>query len=290
MTKKNSWLFYALITTVTWGIWGAFSEIPEKNGFPSTLTYVVWAISMIPCAVVALANIKWKLDIRWKSVLLGMGVGILGAAGQLVLFQALKEGPAYIIFPIVSLSPILTVILSMIFLKEKVNTLSKIGILLSFVALVCFSISSSDGTTGRGYLWLILALLVFAAWGVQAFIMKLANNYSPDAESVFVYMTISGLLFIPVAFGMTDMSQPINLSFNGPYLSFLIQILNAIGALTLVYAMRYGKAMVVSPLANALAPVMTVIISLIIYSKVPPIIQIVGIVSALACVFILSKE
>ena len=30
--SKNLWFVYALITTLTWGVWGAFSEIPEKNG------------------------------------------------------------------------------------------------------------------------------------------------------------------------------------------------------------------------------------------------------------------
>lgn len=59
--KKHNWLLYALITMVTWGIWGAFSDQPD---YPSTLTYVVWAISMVPCALVALANIKFKLDVQ----------------------------------------------------------------------------------------------------------------------------------------------------------------------------------------------------------------------------------
>ena len=40
-------------------------------------------------------------------------------------------------------------------------------------------------------------------------------------------------------------------------------MLNAIGALTLVYAFRYGKAIVVAPLTNAGAPLVTAVISLI---------------------------
>ena len=164
------------------------------------------------------------------------------------------------------------------------------GIVLAFVSIICFSLSDNDGSTGEGYLWLVLALLVFACWGIQAFIMKVANNYTPDAESIFVYMAIAAVALSPVALLMTDFSQPINMSFNGPYLSFLIQILNAIGALTLVYAMRYGKAMVVSPLSDALSPMMTVAISLIIYAHVPTIEQTIGILAAISCVFILSRE
>ena len=287
MAKKHNWLVYALITMVTWGIWGAFSSTPD---YPSTLTYVVWAISMIPCALVALANIKFKLDTHPKAVLLSMGVGLLGAGGQLVLFEALKHGPAYLIFPLISVAPIVTVILSTIFLKERVSKLGAIGILLAFVALVCFSLSSDSDEATQDNLWILLASLVFICWGTQAFVMKLANNHTPDAESVFVYMAISAVLLIPVALMMTDFSQPINHSFNGPYLTFGIQILNAIGAFALVYANRYGKAMIVAPLADACAPVITTGLSLVLYAHIPSIPQILGIIAAISCVLIFSRE
>lgn len=285
--KKNPWLLYALVTMVTWGVWGAFSDQPD---YPATLTYVVWAISMIPCALVALANIKFKLDVKRKSLLLSMGVGLLGAGGQLALFQALKHGPAYLVMPMISVAPIITVILSVIFLKEKVSKLGVIGILLAFVAIICFSISGKTDESVKSGLWILFASIVFIFWGVQALIMKLANNNTPDAESVFVYMAISGVVLIPVALLMTDFSQPINHSFNGPWMTFCVQILNAIGAYTLVYANRYGKAMIVAPLANACAPVISCAISLILYSHIPTIPQIIGIVAAIACVLIFSRE
>ena len=286
-TKKHNWLLYALITMITWGVWGAFSDQPD---FPATLTYVVWAISMIPCALFALANIKWKLDVRPKSVLLGMGVGILGAGGQLALFQALKYGPGYLVIPMISVAPIITVILSAIFLKERVSKFGAIGIFLAFVAIICFSLSGKSDEAVTSWLWIAFAAIVFVFWGIQALIMKLANNYAPDAESVFVYMAISGVVLIPVALLMTDFSQPVNMSFNGPYFTFLVQILNAIGAYALVYANRYGKAMVIAPLADACAPVISCIISLILYAHFPSVPQIIGIVAAISCVLLLSKE
>ena len=115
------WLLYAMVTTVFWGIWGAFIEIPEKAGFPATLGYVVWSLSMIPCSLVALKIIRWKPETDQRSVVLGMVIGLLGAGGQLILFEALREGPAYIVFPLISLFPVLTIVLSVSFLKEKTN-------------------------------------------------------------------------------------------------------------------------------------------------------------------------
>src|SRR5690242_13654621 len=119
--KVKSGLAFALITTVFWGVWGALIEIPEKAGFPATLGYVVWALTMIVPAIAALIIIRWKLETNRKAILYGLLIGISGAAGQLILFQALRRGPAYLVFPFVSLSPLVTILLSLWFLKEKAS-------------------------------------------------------------------------------------------------------------------------------------------------------------------------
>jgi len=224
MTKKL-WLLFALITTIFWGVWGAFIEIPEKAGFPATMGYIVWAITMIPCAIVALTVIKWKLDTDLRSILLGFSIGLSGCGGQLILFQALRDGPAYIVFPFISLYPVLTIILSVILLKEKAGKKQWIGIILALIAILFLSYQKPGESAAKGYLWLILSLCVFVMWGIQAYIMKFSNE-TMKAESIFFYMMVSSLLLIPVAYFMTDFSQEINWSFNGPYLAAIIQILN----------------------------------------------------------------
>ena len=104
--KLKPWLAFALITTIFWGVWGAFIEIPEKAGFPATMGYIVWALTMIIPAMIALKRISWKLETNKKAILYGLLIGISGSAGQLILFQALRTGPAYLVFPFVSLSPL----------------------------------------------------------------------------------------------------------------------------------------------------------------------------------------
>ena len=89
---------------------------------------------------------------------------------------------------------------------------------------------------------------------------------------------------------MTDFSQDINWGFKGPYLAAMIQSLNAIGFLCLVYAFRYGKAIIVSPMVNAVAPVITVVLSVIIYQVIPHPIVITGLVFAIAAAFLMAIE
>lgn len=286
MKASRSWLSYAIITTFFWGVWGALIEIPEKAGFPATLGYVVWALTMIPCALVASYLINWKIETDKRSILLGLTVGFLGAGGQLLLFQALRDGPAYIIFPLISLSPALTILLAVTFLKEKTSLLKWIGIGTAMVAIFFLSYQEPGVSDVRGYLWMALSIFVFAAWGIQAFVMKFSNEIM-KAESIFFYMAITAILLSPVALWMTDFDQPINFGIDGPYLAALVHLLNSVGALMLVYALRYGKAIIVVPLIG-LAPLITIVLSLIIYSVMPGPILLIGLVLAVVAIFLLS--
>lgn len=285
--KYKNWHIYTLITVSFWGIWGALIEIPEKAGFPATLGYTVWAFTMIPPALIALKLIKWKLEYDPKSIFLGAVIGFTGAGGQLVLFQALRGGPAYLVFPIISLSPVITILLSYWILKERTSKKGWVGIGLALVAIIFLSYQPPQEAGSTVTVWLGLSLLVFFAWGFQAYVMKFANE-SMKAESIFFYMMVTGLLLIPIAISMTDFSQDINWGFKGPYLAAMIQILNAIGALCLVYALRYGKAIIISPITNAGAPVLTIIISLAIYQVIPNPIIIVGMFLAIIAAYLMA--
>lgn len=286
--KTKPWQFYAIITTVTWGLWGAVMEFPAKWGFPETLGYVVWSLTMIPCALVALYNIDWKLEYDRRSIFLGSVIGLFGAGGQLILFKALREGPAYIIFPVISLYPVLTVALSVSILKESAKPITKIGITLALIAIGLLSYQPPSETQSSGHLWILLSTLVFVLWGLQAFVMKFSND-TMKAESIFFYMMFTAVALAPIAWFMTDFNQPVEWGWKGPWLSVVIQALNAVGAIFLVYAIRYGKAIVVVPMTS-LAPVITVLLSLILYQVIPHWVVASGLVTASISIYLLSLE
>jgi drug/metabolite transporter (DMT)-like permease len=287
--KGRLWLGYALITMVFWGVWGAFTGVPAERGFPQTLIYCVWALTMIPPAVIALKFVNWRLEYDRRSIVLGSTIGFLGAGGQMVLFHAVATGPAYLIFPVISLSPIVTIALSYLLLRERTGSMGAVGIVLALIALPLFEYSGRSAGAEHGGSWFVLALIVLLAWGLQAYVMKLSNE-TMRAESIFFYMMVTGLLLTPVAWYMTDFSEPVNWGADGPWLSAVIQPLNAVGALCLVYAFRYGKAIVVSPMTNAGAPLMTAMISLVILGVVPPALKMAGIALALIAAFLLAVE
>ena len=287
MWSKQSWFIYALTTTVCWGIWGAFIEVSQKAGFPPTLGFIAWALAMTIPMFFALKQINWRPDKKWSKIKDGLFAGLCGAGGQLALLQAHKSGPAYLVFPIVSLYPLLTVCLSILFLKERPSVRQLFGISIALLAIILLSWKKNVDSVGIQGDWLFFAFMVFILWGIQAVFFKTANNKS-KAESIFFYMTIAGLCMIPFALMMTDFSKPIYWGFRGPYLAFLIQLLNATGALTIVYAFRYGKAIVVAPM-TALAPMISVLLSLMMYQVVPELALLSGIILAVFAIVLLSK-
>jgi drug/metabolite transporter (DMT)-like permease len=289
MIKTNKWLSFVIIHVTFMGVWGALIEIPEKSGFPPTLGYVVWAFTMVPAALAGLINTNWKLESDRQSVVLGSVAGLLGAIGQLVLFITLKRAPAYLVFPLLSLTPVVTILLALIVLKERTGYRGWIGIGVSVIAIFLLSYQPSESKNSESYIWMLLAGIPLLAWGTQGFVMRFANERM-KAESIFFYMMITSILLIPVALYMTDFSQPVNWGFKGPYLAGMIQILNAFGALCLVYAFRYGKAIIIAPMTTALSPVITVIISLVIYAVIPHLYIITGMLLAIIAALLMGME
>jgi len=273
------WLLFAFLTVGLWGVWGALAGISAQRGFPETLVYCVWAVTMILPAFIVMQREKWKLDRDPKSIFYGLLIGLTGAGGQMILFYAVTTGPAYLIFPIISLSPLATILMSFVLLKERTTKLGVLGVVLALIALPLFDFSPQGFSFAQGATWFPLALIIMLCWGVQAYFMKLANARM-SAESIFFYMMVSGLLLVPVAISMTDFSKPINWGWDGPWLTAGIQVLNAIGALALVYAFRYGKAIVVAPLTNAGGPLVTAVISLLIAGVVPGELKMIGLALA----------
>jgi drug/metabolite transporter (DMT)-like permease len=281
MKKSKNWLNFVIIHVIFMGVWGALITIPEKNGFPATLGYVIWSLTMIPAAIIGLIIIKWKLEYDKTSILFGCLVGFLGAIGQLVLFFILRIAPAYLVFPLLSLTPVVTILLAVVFLKEKTRIIGWIGIGVAIIAILLLSYQPSEDESVNGYFWMVLTAIPLLAWGAQGFVMRLSNK-TMKAESIFFYMMVSSLLLIPVALIMTDFSQPVNWGFKGPYLAAIIHLLNAFGVLCLVYAFRFGKAIIIAPMTTALSPVITVIISLAIYAVIPHPLIIAGMLFAIS--------
>lgn len=276
--RGRGWIFYATLLILFWGVWGAWSALPAtKYGYPDEMIYSIWALTMIIPAAFALR--RQRFDRRPRAAVYGLLIGLTGAGGQLLLFQALTMGPAYLIFPIVSISPAITVVMAMVLLRERIRALAVVGLVAALAAIVLFSITSADSTGSSGP-WLPLAIMICVAWGVQAYFMRKTATVGVNEATTFGWMAISAILLIPVAV-LSMGGIPTGYPWQVPVLTAGTQLLNAVGALFLVMALHRGKASIVAPTTNALAPALTIVVSLVAYHALPTPYGAAGIVLAL---------
>lgn len=140
------WLVWSLATIVLWGTWGLVSKIASDGvdaytnqllytaGLLPLLVFVAWTVSRE--SVEGHAAQKKRAGIRWAFL-----TGILGGVGNLAFFQALVVGgKASIVAPVTALFPMVTVLLAVVFLRERIGRTQWIGLMLAFVAIYLLSV------------------------------------------------------------------------------------------------------------------------------------------------------
>lgn len=285
---RSAWLPAALLTTGLWGVWGALCEVTERLGVTAPLSYVAWALSFVPALGYVYRRAPESFVAHRKAITLGLLGGLPACAGNLALFVALGRGPAYLVFPLVSLYPLVTVAFSLLLLRERGSPRIGVGVVLAVAAGLLLSwqpgAGGADASAGSFLFWALLALFL---WGAQAYCWKIAEPHLRP-ETLFLYLGVSAWLLVPVALTMTDLGAARALGGAVSLFAVATQALNTFGALLFAYALRKGRALVVVPL-TALAPTVTVLISLAWQRHVPESHTLAGIAVASVAAVLLAE-
>lgn len=130
----------ALGVIVFWGLWGFFSKLAVgKIGLQMAIySYIVSLIILIPYLLLTNHLLPFKTDLGGitYAVLAGASVGI----ASIFIYTLLGVKPAGITVAITALYPIVTIILSMIFLKETFTLTQGLGLVLALAALVLLNL------------------------------------------------------------------------------------------------------------------------------------------------------
>ena len=133
-TKKcdNKWLIYAILTALFTSLATILGKIGIKDIESNFGTLIRTIIVFIIIWIIVFIRGKHKeiKIIKKKSWLFIILSGITTGLSWLCYFKALQNGEASIVFPIEKLSIVVSIIFSCIFLKEKINRKSIIGLIL----------------------------------------------------------------------------------------------------------------------------------------------------------------
>jgi drug/metabolite transporter (DMT)-like permease len=222
---------------------------------------------------------------RLRGIVCAFAAGILGCAGNIAYYHAFNRGgKAATVVPLTALYPLVTIVLAVVLLKEKLNRVQFVGVLLSLTAICLFNVSTAEGLLSSE---LSYALVPIAFWGVAGLLQKACTNHISGELSTLWFLSA----FIPVAaLILWRESLPPQIA---PRVWLLVTVLGlflALGNFALLAACASaGKASIVIPL-TALYPAVSVPVAILFLGEKVGARETAGILLALASVIALSHE
>lgn len=135
------WLAYSLLTIVLWGAWGVVSKL-ASSGVDANTNQIYFTVGLLPIVLFLLRahrldadRLQRRMGIAWAFV-----TGLLGGAGNIAFFRALGAGgKVSVVAPATALFPLVTVILAVTCLHERLSRQQVAGFALALVAIYLLS-------------------------------------------------------------------------------------------------------------------------------------------------------
>jgi uncharacterized membrane protein len=140
MRVVRTWLLYAILTIMFWSIWAILSKFASAQ-IPAIHLQLLFTLGNTLVMFGLLLRVNLNLETGPQGVLYGVLGGVFAGVGNIALFEAFRRGgPASIVVPLSALYPLVTVVLAILLLKEKLNWRQRTGVVLAVVAVSLFSI------------------------------------------------------------------------------------------------------------------------------------------------------
>jgi transporter family protein len=127
------WLVYSILTVLCWGLWGVFSGLASAYSRPRQ-TLIFQAVGVIVVVAVVLGLEQFQIQRTAAGFWWSVAAGAVNFVGFLAFFAAVQNGKVATVISLSSLYPVITILLSMLFLHEKISQRESIGIAFALTA------------------------------------------------------------------------------------------------------------------------------------------------------------
>lgn len=204
MLKKIQSLPYLLLVFATffWGTNFVFSKMIVEAVPPFQLSVMRWVTASIVFLPFVYKELKQNFGVmkeNWKALLL---LAITGIAGfNTLLYIAIQYTNSISASLVNSMAPLLIVLLSVLFLKEKLLPLQYIGVIISFVGVFVIITGGSIETllTLTFNLGDVIVVAAVISWSIYSVLMKRYGIHLPKRSTFIITMYIGILVLIPFA-------------------------------------------------------------------------------------------
>jgi len=118
-----------------WGIWGVFSKLASAHSKPRQVL-LFQSVGVLAFALVVLLVENFKIEWSLPGFGWSFAAGFFTFIGFLTFFAALEQGKASTVVTLSALYPVVTILLSIVFLHEKISLKESAGIVFALMACV----------------------------------------------------------------------------------------------------------------------------------------------------------
>ena len=147
------YIFVALFVSLLWGIQPVLHKLLLSKYKPITILIISSFLYFYLIAMVAFArnaDVKNDLDnITRRDILIILSIGLFsGFIGNMLYLYVLKDHNTSIISALIYSSPVFTLIISYLFLNEKLNMYGLLGVITIIIGVILVSLNEKSIANG----------------------------------------------------------------------------------------------------------------------------------------------
>lgn len=281
-------IFFAFVSFFGWGIGDIFGTISARKIGAHSATYWNLVIGLIASSLYipfALSDIN---NFNFEVIVTSFGLGIVFIIGFIAFNEGLRIANPTVVGTIVAAFALLTVIFSVIFLKETITPLQIFYIAIIFLGLLLTSIDFKylekfKEKINKG---IILAFIAMFCWGIYFTFIKIPVKQIGWFWPQYITLSLFPLLFI---YMKVTHEKLISWNKKKVFLSLLINaILVTVGEFSFNFAISKGSSAIVAAIAGAY-PVLFAAIAFFLFKDPISKQQTIGVVLSLLGIVLLSS-
>jgi transporter family protein len=283
-----AWIAWMLATLVSWGIWASLPRLLDSRISPAQgqalstfgILPVLLVLAKMPAERVAHGH-------PTRGMTLALASGLLSALGNVAYYAAVRGGPSATINALIALAPMVTVVLAVPILNERLNGWQCVGIVLSILAIFAFNAptDAQDGAVGNSS-WLGLSLVACVLFGTTALLQKAATNDVSARAAAIGFL----LAFLPLGAVIQAIDPLPRASARDWVIATAIGFTLAFGNFTILKAFALdGKASIIGPMSG-LFPLVSIPIGVVAFGDRLGAREATVVALALTAVVLLSKQ
>ena len=244
------WLAWVLGATVIWGFGTLYSKPGTERLGSRTMGIGTVLVEGAAFAAIGLALPRDALPADPRFAAAAVLAGVFGGIGYLFFYEGMRHGTVGLVGTISAACPMLTVVLSVLFLGEALGILQVLGIALIMLCILVLAVDPRRGSATRRAA-VLLSLARFFVWGSWGFLVK--GSGDARGEGSLDLLLAAG--YLGTTAGYTLVRRPARTPADPPTsrtwaLGLFVFLAGGLSAVALTVAYDLGPATAVAPISG----------------------------------------